>query len=74
MGGMKELAAMRRRQAQFLWEEAVQGASREPGSDDGAVDDELQQSRLEEDEEEEVNEEEVGPLVPADVVIMLTCR
>lgn len=61
MGGMKELAAMRRRQAEFFNEELGQSA-RKPGSNEGASGDEdlyPDPKRVQEEEEEEEKEEEV---------------
>ena len=51
MGGMKELAAMRRRQAEFFNEEFAQGPQRR-GSDDGEVDERAREHEPEPQEEE----------------------
>lgn len=55
MGGMKELAAMRRRQAAFFNENIGQGASRRPGSDEGSGHEELEEEEEEGEKEDEVS-------------------
>lgn len=65
MGGMKELAAMRRRQAQFFHEEFAQGAPR-PGSDDGSGGEEAREPEPEPQEEEEVGARMISACALAD--------
>lgn len=55
MGGMKELAAMRRRQAEFFNEEMGQGALGRPGSDEGSELEELEKEEVDDEKEDEVS-------------------
>ena len=55
MGGMKELAAMRRRQAEFFNEDIGQSASRGPGSDEDSEHEKLKKEEQEGEKEEEVS-------------------
>ncbi|SPO02117.1 uncharacterized protein DNG_04790 [Cephalotrichum gorgonifer] len=58
MGGMKELAAMRRRQAEFFKEEMGGRPSKKPGSDDGSMDGDWSPGSQEEQDEQEDEEKE----------------
>lgn len=65
MGGMKELAAMRRRQAQFFNEEMGGGTSRRRGSDESSENEEL--------EKEGEKEDQVSPRGGFLALLLLTC-